>query len=149
MSRSGYTDDNSDNLALINWRGAVKSALRGKRGQAFLRELASTLDAMPDKRLSAGSFKHENGCHCTLGVVGAARGIDMTGFDRDPDDIDTTALGSVLGIAPAMAQEIMFLNDEAYGWECRQAADPDTRRWELMREWVGRQLKESTAATTA
>lgn len=148
MSRSGYTDDNSDNIALINWRGAVKSALRGKRGQAFLRELASTLDAMPDKRLSTGSFKHENGCYCTLGVIGAARGIDMTEFDGS-DDLDTTEVGNAFGIAEAMAREIMFMNDEAYSWDCRQAADPDARRWELMRDWVGRQLKESTAAAIA
>jgi len=38
MSRSGYSDD-CDVWALIRWRGAVKSAIRGARGQAMLREL--------------------------------------------------------------------------------------------------------------
>jgi hypothetical protein len=37
MSRSGYSDD-LENWSLIRWRGAVASAIRGRRGQAFLRE---------------------------------------------------------------------------------------------------------------
>lgn len=141
MSRSGYVDDGDfeSNIALINWRGAVTSALRGRRGQAFLRELASVLDAMPDKRLSTGSFKNDNGCHCALGVVGASRGIDMTAFDRDPDDLDADAVGRSFGIASAMAREIMFMNDEGMRWECRHAPEPDARRWELIRQWVEEQ----------
>lgn len=55
MSRSGYADWCDDNWAMIRWRGAVASAVRGKRGQAFLRELATTLDAMPEKRLIGGA----------------------------------------------------------------------------------------------
>ena len=45
MSRSGYTDDYDDGYewANIRWRGAVKSAIRGKRGQATLKAI---LDAM-------------------------------------------------------------------------------------------------------
>ena len=34
MSRSGYTDE-CDGWELVRWRGAVNSAIRGKRGQAF------------------------------------------------------------------------------------------------------------------
>lgn len=143
MSRSGYCDD-LDNLALINWRGAVKSAIRGKRGQAFLRELAASLDAMPDKRLSEGSFKHDNGCHCTMGVLGAARGIDMSRFDES-DFLDTEAVGETFGIAEAMAREIMWLNDEAYQWECRNSPDPNAKRWELMRAWVTEQISAGGA----
>ncbi len=37
MSRSGYQDD-CEGLNL--YRGTVRRAIRGKRGQAFLRELA-------------------------------------------------------------------------------------------------------------
>lgn len=50
MSRSGYTED-CDGWDLIRWRGAVASAIRGKRGQAFLREALAALDAMPEKQL--------------------------------------------------------------------------------------------------
>jgi hypothetical protein len=45
MSRSGYSDDCSGR-ELVLWRGAVASALRGRRGQAFLRELVDALDAV-------------------------------------------------------------------------------------------------------
>lgn len=57
MSRSGYSDDyDGDNWDLIRWRGAVTSAIRGKRGQAFLREALAALDAMPEKQLIAGDL---------------------------------------------------------------------------------------------
>ena len=45
MSRSGYSDD-CDTWPLICWRGAVASALRGRRGQQFLIELRDALDAI-------------------------------------------------------------------------------------------------------
>ena len=48
MSRSGYTDD-CENLEM--WRGAVRQAIRGKRGQAFLREMLLALDEMSNHRL--------------------------------------------------------------------------------------------------
>lgn len=139
MSRSGYVDD-LDDWSMIKWRGAVASAVNGRRGQAFLQDLAAALDAMPDKRLAAGSFKHTNGCHCTLGVLASARGIDTSLFDRDPDDLDNEAVAESFGIAPSMAREIMFFNDEAYSYECALSADPDAKRWELMRAWISDQI---------
>lgn len=55
MSRSGYTDDGWDDesaqWASIRYNGALKSAIRGKKGQAFLKDLLAALDAMPEKRL--------------------------------------------------------------------------------------------------
>jgi hypothetical protein len=47
MSRSQYIDDCDDNWQLIRWRGMVASAIRGKRGQQFLKDLLAALDAMP------------------------------------------------------------------------------------------------------
>ena len=60
MSRSGLVEDDGDDpLAHGRWRGAVKSAINGKRGQQFLRELADALDAMPEKVLVAGALQAE------------------------------------------------------------------------------------------
>jgi hypothetical protein len=42
MSRSGYDDEGDFGL----WRGTVLAAIRGKRGQAFLREMKTAMDAM-------------------------------------------------------------------------------------------------------
>lgn len=118
MSRSGYSDDIEDTWAHIRWRGAVKSAVRGERGQALLRELIEALDAMPDKRLYAGSFATADGEFCTLGVVGARRGTKMDDLG-DEDDCNPREVAKRFGIARALAAEIMYLNDEraAYEWE--------------------------------
>lgn len=111
MSRSGYTDDIEDTWAHIRWRGAVESAIRGERGQALLRELIEALDAMPDKRLYPGSFATAEGEFCALGVVGEKRGTKMDDLG-DEDDCDPREVAKRFGIAPALAAEIMYLNDE-------------------------------------
>ena len=66
MSRSGYTDE-CDGWELVRWRGAVNSAIRGKRGQAFLNEMVTALDAMQEKRLVSGLLETGDGDCCALG----------------------------------------------------------------------------------
>lgn len=55
MSRSGYNDydDDCDQWDSIRYGGMLASAIRGRRGQAFLRDVAEAMDAMPEKRLIA------------------------------------------------------------------------------------------------
>lgn len=143
MSRSGYDDGDGDMWGLVRWRGAVASAIRGQRGQAFLLELLAALDAMPEKRLIAHSFA-EQGAYCTLGVIGAARGVDMPKVAPeygapgiDPEDSETIRrlAREALGIPDAMAAEVMFLNDE--GWY----GETPEQRWKRMRAWVAEQIK--------
>lgn len=144
MSRSGYSDDCDDDLALGRWRGQVASAIRGRRGQAFLKELLEALDAMPEKRLIANSFS-ETGAYCTLGVIGAKRGAEMPVIE-DPDDYgDDDGMiardaGHALNIARQLAAEIMFLNDEC-GPFLVEGETPEGR-WLRMRTWVAMQIKE-------
>lgn len=107
MSRSGYDEGCEDNWSLIRYRGAVNSAVRGKKGQAFLRELLAVLDAMPEKRLIANDMQID-GEFCALGVVGHARGIDV----ENVDTWDVETLSNIFGIAESMAREIMYHNDE-------------------------------------
>lgn len=163
MSRSGYSDD-CDGWALIRWRGAVNSAIKGERGQAFLRELAAALDAMPEKRLIADELETVDGDFCTIGVLGAARGIDMSKLDPD----DREAVAAAFNIAPALAAEIVFENDEGlYPYHfvdvelcgpirpaerrVRSFSVPKPRleeeRWHRMRQWVGSHIH--TAGNTA
>lgn len=169
MSRSGYTDDNDDPLAHGRWRQAVKRSLEGKRGQALLRELVDALDAMEDKRLYPGSFSTPDGEYCTLGVLGAKRGTKMDDLG-DEDYCETDLVGERFGIAPAMAAEIMYLNDEYvadlwtwvdveicgpvrrnypdWGRHTKSVrienADHPRQRWQRMREWAVNNLKEPT-----
>lgn len=142
MSRSGYVDDDEDKWAYVRWRGAVKSALSGSRGQAFLRELVGALDALPEKKLSAGVFSKE-GCLCALGVVGKSRGLDMSDLDRQSEDdaLDPDVVGDRFGLPPSMVQEVMFVNDEV-AWHPKD----DEERFRLVRQWAESNLKDSPAA---
>jgi hypothetical protein len=145
MSRSGYCDDREDNWRHICWRGAVSSALRGKRGQAFLLELAAAMDAMPVKRLVTEELQAD-GEFCTLGVVGAARGLDMSVID--PDDAEVVA--EKFGLAEAMVREIVYENDEYFGdykWidgEHKYVRETPEERWTRMRAWVAKQIISET-----
>ena len=134
MSRSGYSDD-CDGWALIRWRGAVASAIRGKRGQAFLRETLAALDAIPDKRLISGELVDADGEFCTLGAVGSCRGADLKAIDYE----DREAVAEAFGIPVALAAEVMFMNDDDY-WPASEK-EPE-RRWSYMRAWVASQIKE-------
>lgn len=127
MSRSGYSDDCEDQWALIRWRGAVKSAMRGKRGQAFLRETAAALDAMPSKELAANALRTDSGAYCTLGAVGRARGLDLS--EIDPYDIETVAFR--FGLSEALAREVVYQNDEGSWFN-----ETPSQRWQRMRKWV-------------
>ncbi len=146
MGRSGYIEDcgdyDDDNRSLL-WRGAVKSAMRGKRGQAFLKELLAAMDALPAKRLVAGDFEApETGMPfalrrdvCALGAVGRARGVDMQkGEFAYGEDANAENIAGEFGIAHALASEIMYANDEGSYRETPEA------RFERMRKWVADQI---------
>ncbi|WAL80993.1 hypothetical protein OYT13_15970 [Pandoraea sp. XJJ-1] len=113
------------------------------------------MDAMPDKVLAADSLVNADGEFCTLGVLGHARGLNMEPLD--PEDPD--AVAEAFNIAPAMAREIVYENDEAlYPWDwvevevcgplrrcdrrmitVRVNIDPELMaraRWHHMRKWV-------------
>lgn len=132
MSRSGYTDD-CDGWELIMWRGAVSRAIKGKRGQAFLRELANALDSMPVKELIADKLE-ASGQVCAIGRVGQVRGTRMD--DLDPEDSVTVA--SRFGVANALVKELTFINDDDFATPSSPAD-----RWKVVRRWVAEQLAET------
>lgn len=133
MSRSGYCDDcDDDYLAIGRWRAMVKSAIRGRRGQKFLRDTIAALDAMPEKRLIAEELR-DDGEVCTLGAVLIARGADPDGFDPEEHGL----LAKELDIAPCLVQEVEYENDEG-AWR-----ETPEQRWQRMRKWVeGKLAKE-------
>lgn len=163
MSRSGYSDDMDDHWAHIRWRGAVNSAISGKRGQQALREIAAAMDAMPEKRLTTNELEAD-GEFCTLGVLGQARGVDLKSVDPE----DPEAVAELFNLSPAMVREIVYENDEQVSedshWEELQGP-PDPRfpwqrsvgrrvpdlqaaekRWAYMRQWVEGHIKKDGAA---
>jgi hypothetical protein len=133
MSRSGYSDDCDDQWEFIMWRGAVKRAMSGARGQAFLKEMLAALDALPEKKLIAHELEAD-GAVCAIGAVGKSRGVDMASVD--PENSDKVA--STFGIARAMACEIAYMNDEGTGRETPEA------RYERMREWIKSEIRDAS-----
>jgi hypothetical protein len=134
MSRSGYSDD-CDNIHL--YRGAVDSAIGGKRGQQFLKDLLCALDEMSEKKLISDELEI-GGEFCALGVVGRKRGVELA--ELNPED--SWYIGKVFNIAESMAREIVYMNDEDYwssGWYKEESTE---NRWIRMREWVASNIKE-------
>lgn len=141
MSRSGYYDD-GDSVAM--WRGQVASAIRGKRGQAFLVELVEALDALPEKKLITDALE-AGGAVCAIGSVGLKRGVDMAPLD--PEDPET--LSRVFGIAHQLVQEIEYENDERQ-WryeEGKSRKETAEERWQRMRDWALSHIKDQDVVT--
>jgi hypothetical protein len=143
MSRSGYTDDCDDQWAHIMWRGAVSSAIKGKRGQNFFKEMLAALDALPVKRLVKDDLAapdlipcshwglFETTSVCAIGAVGKQRGIDMSKIDPE----DPPQVAGAFGIAQAMAQEIVYVNDEWGPYK-----ETPEARFTRVRKWVAKQI---------
>lgn len=162
MSRSGYSDDCDDPLAFGRWRAQVKSAIRGKRGQSFLRELAAALDAMEVKELIAEELINDEGQCCTIGVVCKARGMDVSNLDYECPEI----VGAAVGIARQLAAEIEYENDEIgsrmekvteerpsskpwhLGFRWERVEETPAERWQRMRKWVNSKIIEAKSATS-
>lgn len=136
MSRSGYSED-CEHLAL--WRGTVTRAINGKRGQAFLREMAAALDAMPVKELVADVVVRDNEHVCAIGAVAVARKLDVS----DLDIYDGEEVGKKFGIARHLACEIAYENDERGPYKGETPAE----RWTRMRAWVAANLRTPPLAS--
>lgn len=78
MSRS--SDGDWDSNAGYLWPSWAERAIKGKRGQSYLRELESILVSMPDKRLGEGGLFEEDTLEyaplaCTLGAFRIGREV--------------------------------------------------------------------------
>jgi hypothetical protein len=131
--RSGYTDD-LDERGIAMWRGRVTSAIRGKRGQALLRDCLAALDSMPEKVLIREELVDEDGGVCLLGAVGKHRGVaDIDKIDPEEHEI----LGKAFDVAGCLIQEIEYINDDDFVGR----DETPRRRFERVRKWVLDHLK--------
>lgn len=137
MTRSGYVDDfGSDGWwDLIRYRGAVASAIRGKRGQAFLKRLVEVLEGMEVKELHDDVFARPDGPCCAMGAVAVANGVAPEEFQYCENDTEYAA--QTLNIAPALAKEIAFENDEDFNYKRRTPA----QRYQYMLAWAKNRIK--------
>lgn len=139
MGRAGYSDDwDFDNWSHIRWRGQVASATKGKRGQSFLLEMITALDAMPERRLVTNELQDGPNV-CAIGSVGLCRGVDMAALDPE----DPWAIAAAFDIASPLVREIEYENDEYW-----QPETPE-QRWKRMRAWAVRHLTPVSLAALA
>jgi hypothetical protein len=136
MGRSGYTDD-FDGEPIALYRQAVRRATTGYRGQHLLRRLRDALDAMPTKRLIAGNIKDEAGEVCALGALDPnAPSLPKDEYGYYDEDVHPEKLAAHFNVAPALAAEIVYMNDEAMFWK----QETPEERWQRMRQWVDEQI---------
>lgn len=139
MTRSGYVED-CEHLAL--YRANVDRTIRGRRGQAFLREMAAALDALPVKELVAEDIVRDREHVCAIGSVALARKIDVSALDVTDGDL----VGQTFGITSILAREIAYQNDEngPSGYTrrdiSRERDETPAERWTRMRAWVDENL---------
>lgn len=145
MSRSGYVDD-CETLGL--YRHAVDRAIKGTRGQPFLREMAAAMDAMDERVLIEGELVNSEGDCCAIGTVCKARGTDLSKVDYDDPD----SVGKAMGIAQSMAAEIVYINDECAkgftltnGLRCDETSES---RWLRVRKWIDEQITQPASLIT-
>lgn len=127
------------------------NALRGKRGQAVLKELEAALLALPEKKLLNGKLS-SNGGVCAIGALALKRRMDA-GEARDaalrwmeeqvdPEDCEgwgeqTTAFAKQhLKIVKVLAYKISFENDEGRGEYNHGHRETEEERFERVLKWV-------------
>lgn len=121
------------------WRGQVANAMRGRRGQTFLKDLVSALDAMPAKRLIRDDLIR-GGEVCAIGALGLQRGIDMSKID--PEDSERVA--HEFNIAHQLASEVVYMNDDYFDFhyvENKRVEYTPEERWQLMRDWAAKKIR--------
>jgi hypothetical protein len=136
--RINYSDDEDFPGQFGLWQGNCQRSMRGKAGQAALRELEAALVAWPSKRLGRELFVERAGAACALGVLAVARkqqeGVSLDEAlsvlaDKDPEDMEQH--GEDMGLPRLVVWAIVAQNDvemngryvtaegpsqEPYGW---------------------------------
>lgn len=104
--RINYSDDEDYPGQFNLWQANCNRSIKGKQGQAALRELEAALLALPEKRLISGELQDADGEVCAIGAVAKHRGITP---ESDPEEMEE--VGIELGFPRMVAWKIVALND--------------------------------------
>ena len=123
--RINYCDEEDRPGQFALWDANCRRSLRGKAGQAALRDLEAALLALPEKRLIRDRLEHD-GEVCAVGAYARHKGLDLSKFD--PED-ESDAVGVEAGMPRLVAWKIIALNDVTLDtvWE---VADGPLNRWD-------------------
>lgn len=126
------------------WAANVERSLKGKRGQASLRELETALLALPEKQLIADDLQDATGRNCALAALAKLKGVDIPKLAEPEDEYDEIAvhdqmvsLGERLGVPRLVATEIVYRNDDDW----RPKRETPEERYQRMLRWTQRQLQ--------
>lgn len=144
MTRLYCYDDDSDPCQEGLIAGALRSAVQGKRGQQFLRDLVQALDALPLPELAAGALEdEETGCCCAFGAVRRLRGADAVPLWFNPMEEDMTPdnLAEPFNVSETLAWAVVQANEDGM-----TGNDESTRRlrWKEVRNWAVQRLIPTT-----
>jgi hypothetical protein len=137
-----WTGESYDPLDWGRYRAALRSSLRGRRGQQLLRDLIAGLDALPEPELSAGALAdRETGCVCALGAVGLQRGQAFEEMELEDlaHGTDPEALAGRFDISPTLANEIVQTNDE--WWHNSNEKRAREARFQYVKQWAMSHLR--------
>lgn len=107
MSRIGWSEDESFPGQFEIWQANCRRSLRGRKGQAALRELETALVALESKRLIAHALENEDGDVCAIGALVKAKGIAPK---ADPE-WQMEDVGVECGLPRLVAWKVVELND--------------------------------------
>lgn len=164
MSRISYSDDPDYPGQFELWQANCRRSLKGKAGQAALRELETALLALPEKRLIAEQLFDDEGEVCAIGALAKHKG-QLTDDLRAWGEREMEEVGVHLGMPRLVAWKVVELNDfhltgsdlvtcaGPYRWPAEKPKVwvPITAesRYQQILAWVQRQLKTANQKLTA
>ena len=125
--RINCSDDEEFGGQFVLWEANCRRSIKGRHGQAALRELRDVLLSLPSKRLIAGALEHD-GEFCAIGAYAKAKGVDLG--TSTPEDDNHDAAGVKAGMPRLVAWTVVYENDEAIHYE------PPEARYARMLRWV-------------
>ncbi len=106
--RIDWTDEEETPGQFALWDANCRRSIRGKAGQAALREFESALLALPDKRLIHGSLTDDDGGVCAIACYAKHKGLDLSKFDPE---YESDEVGIAAGMPKLVAWKVVALND--------------------------------------
>ena len=136
--RINYSEDEDSPGQFGLWQANCRRSIKGKAGQAALRELEQALLTQPEKRLISDESQNAEGEVCAIGALAKYRGIEKT--EADPEDMEE--VGIELGMPRLVARKVVCLNDVELGIYGLNSVTPE-ERYERVLAWVRRQLVQA------
>lgn len=133
-SRVNYSDEEDYPGQSGLFQANCDRSLRGKKGQAELRELKAALLALPEKYLLGNLLYDDAGGVCAIGAYGKYKGVNLATFD--PEEGDHDEVGIAGGMPRLVAWKVVEMNDIEL-----ETAKPE-QRYRRMLAWIERLLHD-------